>query len=170
MVNNQGNFGFLGNRYFEIHLEDKGYDSSSIASYKDEYMVDLALRDATLRIDPDFGGDNGMIRDEDIQKYHFNSLDDLGLPRTSWGGAFLDVFGGAGSSMDLGGFDSRVDVNQSSMIWALLTNDTREGVNAREAFWALNKAFISEFGEGIEAILDRGVVDTLVTKDLKIFM
>jgi hypothetical protein len=102
--------------------------------------------------------------------YHFYSLDELGLPRVAWGGAFLDVFGGAGTSMDLGGFDDTTDISQTNLTTALLLTvlegEMLYGVDAGEAFWKLFSTMqeAENIGYSLDSISSRamqGVANTL---------
>ena len=56
------------------------------------------------------------------------------MPHVAWGGSFLDVFGGAGTSLDFGGYDIGTDVQQIDSAKSLFLNEFKNGVSARESF------------------------------------
>src|SRR5690606_2854701 len=148
MVNNEGNFGIIGNRYFELYLENNtNYNTAEIASLKDEFMVNLALADIELRKE----ASNGFIDYDAIGRYHYSVLEKMHLDREAWGGSFLETFGGTGTVFDLGSFDTSFDISQSDLIWALVTNETKNGVNARKSFEALWNAINSQPEQTIDS-------------------
>ena len=129
---NNGAYGRLANYHLHERALAEGKTESEIPMLQNKIKVSLAYNDATSRFDD--ADAKGFIPYKIVAQYHYTAFKDQGLSKNAWGGAFLEEFVGSGAWMDLGGYDTSVDIHQVKAFGAVLKNEVSNGISARESF------------------------------------
>ncbi|MFI4955557.1 MAG: hypothetical protein ACHP9Y_06545 [Gammaproteobacteria bacterium] len=116
---NSGSYGHLANIHLAQQASNEGKSIDDILAIQNNLRVMLANADVTLRIK------DGLqeVSYRAIADYHYSALKKQGLSKYVWGGTFLEEFVGSGSWMDVGGYDTSIDVLQLRALTALARND-----------------------------------------------
>ncbi len=138
---NNGFFGRYANELLEEQLRIRFPNESNaqINLRRDDIMVELAYRDMALRAS---NADTvGFVPYQFIAQYHYNVYTQNQLPKYAWGGALFEEFGGSGSYMNWGMYDTSVPFNAGAISSALYYDTTsEEGFTAQQAADALARA------------------------------
>ncbi len=159
VVRNDGGFGTYANNLLNSELKElhPTWTDTQISDVNARVLINLAFEDCYLRANTA----DGIISYSAIADYHYDIYAINGLPKTSWGGTFFEEFVGSGSYTDLGinYFDDVSTVNFRSAFKDVVLNQTRNGINAANAFqemWSVSRAgnsFLDEAGNQIGNLL-----------------
>jgi hypothetical protein len=153
VVNKEHGFGKVAQFNLESAARLQGFDERSINQIKQLFPVQLAIRDASLRIDEN----SGIINARAISDYHIEELRIRGLPGTAWGGSLFEFFGGTGSWQYLAGVNDAPAINVGNIVESIIANHEVNGIKARDSFMVLVGAFNLDIIEAFRAgAIDEG--------------